>query len=291
MYAYKVPHWVIEKAGGLHRFDTGSEILISQEIWEEAADEIEFLGKTMDQKDLWDKVDSSYYSAKQKKGRRGKHNKPGEVWIDGIAGHPNAEDIIKMLTTKEKRQLMTQLEDRYPEALRGEPFEVEWTKPESGERKGYRKDFLRGEKRITKSHQELLDLLKKHMKESFIRGYIREVAASSKPAGGDCYEASGKYMMDNCMFGSCELTLVHGEVMGQGPLEGVTYGHAWVLSGDTVIDVSNGGNLQLPKSVYYAVGQIDNIGNIVEYTWGEARKKIMDYEHWGPWDLTTKSGL
>jgi hypothetical protein len=172
VYAYKVPHWVIEKAGGVHRFDTGSEILISEEIWEEAGDEIEFLGKTMDQKDLWDKVDSSYYSAKQKKGRRAKHNKPGEVWVDGIAGHPNVEDIIKMLKTREKRQLMTQLQDMYPEALKGEPFEVEWTKPEPGERKGYRKDFRRGEKRIAKDHQELLDLLKKHMNESIIREYV-----------------------------------------------------------------------------------------------------------------------
>ena len=79
--------------------------------------------------------------------------------------------------------------------------------------------------------------------------------------------------------------------MGQGHLEGVTYGHAWVLNGDTVIDVSNGGKLQLPKSAYYAIGQIDNIGNSIEYTWKEARKKIVNYEHWGPWDLVTETGL
>ena len=124
-----------------------------------------------------------------------------------------------------------------------------------------------------------------------LREYIKETAASSSNKGGDCYEAAGKYMMDNCMFGSCKLVLVHGEVMGQGHLEGVTYGHAWVLNGDTVIDVSNGGKLQLPKSAYYAIGQIDNIGNTIEYTWKEARKKIVNYEHWGPWDLVTETGL
>ena len=59
-------------------------------------------------------------------------------------------------------------------------------------------------------------------------------------ANGDCYEAAGKYMMDNCMMGGCSLILVHGEVQGQGHLGGVTYGHAWVLDGGTVIDVSNG---------------------------------------------------
>lgn len=110
-------------------------------------------------------------------------------------------------------------------------------------------------------------------------------------ATGDCYEAAGKYMMDNCMMGGCNLILVHGEVQGQGHLDGVTYGHAWVLDGGTVIDVSNGRNLQLPQEIYYAIGQIDNIGNVHEYTWEEARRLIVDFEHWGPWELETESGL
>ena len=109
-------------------------------------------------------------------------------------------------------------------------------------------------------------------------------------SGGDCYEAAGKYMMDNCMFG-CNLILVHGEVQGQGHLSEVSYGHAWVLDGGTVIDVSNGRNLQLPQEIYYAIGQIDNIGNVHEYTWEEARRLIVDFEHWGPWELETASGL
>jgi hypothetical protein len=110
-------------------------------------------------------------------------------------------------------------------------------------------------------------------------------------SGGDCYEAAGKYMMDNCMFGCSNMILVHAEVMGQGPLEGTTFGHAWVLNGGTVVDMSNGRNLQLPQEVYYALGQIDRIGNIHEYTWEEARQMIVDNEHWGPWDLETESGF
>ena len=44
---------------------------------------------------------------------------------------------------------------------------------------------------------------------------------------GDCYEAAGKYMMGSCLRNpDCGLILVHGEVSGQGPLEGITYGHA-----------------------------------------------------------------
>ena len=110
--------------------------------------------------------------------------------------------------------------------------------------------------------------------------------------GGDCYEASGKYIMDECMFGDdCNLLLVHGEVAGQGALEGFTYGHAWVLDGDLVIDRSNGRFLEMPKQLYYTLGQIDHIDNMHVYPWKEARKKILEFEHWGPWDLETGSGL
>jgi len=127
---------------------------------------------------------------------------------------------------------------------------------------------------------------------SHLRSLIREAEAPAANSGGDCYEAAGKYMMDKCVFGDdCNLVLVHGEVAGQGALEGVTFGHAWVLDGGTAIDRSNGGNLQLPQAIYYAVGQIDRIGNTHEYTWEQARKMIIEYEHWGPWDLVTESGL
>jgi len=109
--------------------------------------------------------------------------------------------------------------------------------------------------------------------------------------------------MDNCMIGGCDLVLVHGEVSGQGSLEGVRYGHAWVEDGDTVIDQSNGRDLRVPKVFYYTLGQIssetfDDEGyspmggqNVHKYTWEEAREKIIESEHWGPWDLETSTGL
>jgi hypothetical protein len=111
--------------------------------------------------------------------------------------------------------------------------------------------------------------------------------------GGDCYEAAGRFMMGECQFGNpCEgLTLVHGEVAGQGELEGVTFGHAWIEKGDTVIDKSNGRNLELPAALYYFMGRINDIGNTHRYPWEEARRMILDYQHWGPWDLETESGL
>jgi hypothetical protein len=131
-----------------------------------------------------------------------------------------------------------------------------------------------------------------------LRAYINEVSleatmeAQQSNDGGDCYEAAGKYMMDRCMFDNgCNLILVHGEVAGQGPLDGTTFGHAWILEGGMVVDRSNGRNVQMPQPVYYAVGQIDNIGNTHEYTWDEMRKHITTLEHWGPWELKTESGL
>lgn len=114
-------------------------------------------------------------------------------------------------------------------------------------------------------------------------------------ANGDCYEAAFKAMMDECMFNpdaEDRYVLVHAEVMGQGPIEGTTFGHAFLVKDDsTVIDKSNGRNLELPRQVYYFIGRIEEIGNKHEYTWAEARKKARKTGHYGPWDLKTTSGL
>ena len=71
----------------------------------------------------------------------------------------------------------------------------------------------------------------------------------------------------------------------------MTFGHAWVLDNGTVIDKSNGRDLQLPQAFYYAIGGIDQIGNVIQYNWSEARAKILESGTWGPWDLSTASGL
>ena len=125
-----------------------------------------------------------------------------------------------------------------------------------------------------------------------IRDYVSDPDPGSlPPVTGDCYEAAVKYMYSNCMSDpDCGLILVHGEVAGQGPLEGMTFGHAWVLEGSVVVDNSNGRNLTLPMQVYYAVGGIDRIGNTHTYTWKETREKLIEFEHYGPWDLATESG-
>jgi hypothetical protein len=108
---------------------------------------------------------------------------------------------------------------------------------------------------------------------------------------GDCYEAAGNYIVAHALFPGKEkgLVLVHGEVTGQGPLEGVKYGHAWVEKGGLVIDTSNGRSLRMPKAAYYALGRIGD--NLHRYTPEQMRREILRHEHWGPWDLVTSSGL
>ena len=109
-------------------------------------------------------------------------------------------------------------------------------------------------------------------------------------AQGDCYEAAGKYMMEAALQGDeKKLILVHGEVTGQGPLEGIKYGHAWVEKGGMVIDKSNGRDLRIAKEMYYAIGRIGT--NVHKYTMKQFRRKTVQTGIWGPWDLETESGL
>ena len=88
---------------------------------------------------------------------------------------------------------------------------------------------------------------------------------------GDCYEAAVNYLLDHTLGMGVQnpnhdLRLVHGEVAGQGPLEGKTLGHAWIEDGDTVIDQSNGRDVCMPKWMYYQLGRIDEIGNVHVYS-------------------------
>ena len=106
---------------------------------------------------------------------------------------------------------------------------------------------------------------------------------------GDCYEANGSLFVDETLFGGENWLLVHGEVTGQGSLEGIKYGHCWIENGGTVIDQSNGNNIKMSKKAYYALGNIGD--NVIKYKPEQVRKKILQTENWGPWDLHTSTGL
>lgn len=109
---------------------------------------------------------------------------------------------------------------------------------------------------------------------------LDDVRQAAKPRGGDCYQAAGRYILDNP---SADVHLVHADVTGRGPMEGVRMGHAWVEEGDDVIDNANGGAVRLPRDIYHALG---DVRNAVRYTPAEAMAMMAEHEHFGPWHGT-----
>ena len=121
---------------------------------------------------------------------------------------------------------------------------------------------------------------------------------------GDCYEVHGRFMLNNFREAD-EYILVHAEVIGQGSLAGVPYGHCFLIhkATDTVRDLSNGRDLEMPRAIYYMLGKIDisryfddELGivertpKIYEYTREEAMEWMSETGTFGPWELETESG-
>jgi len=119
---------------------------------------------------------------------------------------------------------------------------------------------------------------------------------------GDCYEVHGRVMLGP---EGSDFVLVHAEVMGQGQLAGVPYGHCFLIhkATDTVHDRSNGRDIKMPRAIYYLLGKIDQseywddtmgpvsrTPKIYEYTQEEARAFMLETGTFGPWELETESG-
>ena len=128
-----------------------------------------------------------------------------------------------------------------------------------------------------------------------------EYKGGGKVGGGDCYKTAGDFVLDSKLLGKTrtnqmkfvgEPYVVHAQVTGQGEISGLKYGHAWVEDDVLVYDYSNGRKLEIPKNFYYAVGKIKTTKpRYFKYTFEQARKKMLDSGHYGPWDLKTESGL
>ena len=121
---------------------------------------------------------------------------------------------------------------------------------------------------------------------------------------GDCYEVHARWMIENFRKAD-EYILVHAEVIGQGQLAGVPYGHCFLIhkASDTVHDRSNGRDIQMPREIYYLLGKIDQseywcdvngrvsrTPKIYEYTRDELEEWLWESGTYGPWELETESG-
>ena len=101
---------------------------------------------------------------------------------------------------------------------------------------------------------------------------------------GDCYKANGRIVMKKMSASDAKnWILCHG--VGILLTDGKPFGHCWIEKSNTVYDYSNGKNINIPKKVFYALGQIPVKGykNYV-YKFKDLRKRVAKYEHWGPWD-------
>lgn len=112
---------------------------------------------------------------------------------------------------------------------------------------------------------------------------------------GHCFENTGRYMLNNP---GTDTILVHGTMMGQGPIEGIRFAHSWLerteeheVNGQTMqvriaIDMTTDERvdepLELPADLYENIGQAEVHAR---YTADEVLSKLAEHQHWGPWDF------
>ena len=167
----------------------------------------------------------------------------------------------------------------------------------------YRKTDVRykkgGETESEKDLQEIYKIQKmQELQKTMEDGGVMAKGGKTK-AKGDCYVAAGDIVMDYLLnqrgFGAYRSEfefhgtpyLVHAEVAGQGHLEGIRYGHAWIEDDNLVYDYSNGRKIVFPKQLYYSIGDVDedNPMKYQKYTFEEANSRMMKTGNYGCWDI------
>lgn len=108
---------------------------------------------------------------------------------------------------------------------------------------------------------------------------------------GDCYEVAANTTLYGLPVGTInevEYALCHGTVAGRGPLTGVRFDHAWVewyhepTATTLAADYSNGNEVIVSASCYYALGMIDP-SKVQRYTRDETLHMLLKHQHYGPW--------
>jgi hypothetical protein len=99
---------------------------------------------------------------------------------------------------------------------------------------------------------------------------------------GDCGQVASSLVLD----AGGSLVLCHGyPVNTSTQYDGMKFWHAWTETpdGGFVIDHSNGQRVAVPREMYYAIGQIDEL-EVERYSWAETRTMLRTFRHYGPWD-------
>lgn len=111
---------------------------------------------------------------------------------------------------------------------------------------------------------------------------------------GDCFSQAitqvrrlEREMMDNPSRGYTNIKVVHGYPLGTGgEAEGLRFPHAWVeftVNGiEFVRDYSNGNRVEIPKAMYYSIGNIDE-NDAKKYSYEDAIRSMNESQHYGPW--------
>lgn len=115
------------------------------------------------------------------------------------------------------------------------------------------------------------------------------IAATPTPpeldSPGNCYKNAAEALVFDLSRQYSDWNLVHGRPTLQVPPY-VEYGHAWLESpdGEEVHDPSAGdGGVTVPAMIYYAVGNV-NPEDSFKYSKEDARRMMVEYGHYGPWE-------
>lgn len=142
--------------------------------------------------------------------------------------------------------------------------------------------------------------LKKKSGEPVKKAYVQDDDLLKKggmtKTKGNCYRAAAELLLYSATLKSKKIEfvgkpyLVHAEVSGKGPLEGIRFGHGWVEDDEFVYDFSNDKERVVPKQVYYLLGQVetDDPKKYRRYTPEQAREKLLSTRHYGCWDIETQ---
>jgi hypothetical protein len=127
----------------------------------------------------------------------------------------------------------------------------------------------------------------------------------ANPGDGDCYEKALGLIafLWSPLANEPSARLIHANVVGQGPIEGVVHGHAWVEVDRQIpvppgvdprfglvrhaVDHSQGTEVELPADLYRRIGRVTNA---VEYTRDQARHLAAKTKHYGPWHQANPGG-